>query len=62
MSDWIKFPHEKIGGIGPIRLRKLEIIMSDFFPEYSTLIIPEGTLLTTGKVEKTILYIRKKDK
>ena len=62
MSDWIKFPHEKIGGIGPIRLRKLEIILSDIYTGYSTLIIPKGTLLTSGKVEKTTLYIRKKDK
>lgn len=59
-NPWVKFPD--IQGIGGGRLRKLEIVLSDLYPEYSTLILQKGTILSTGKIEKTTLYIRKKDK
>ena len=59
-NPWKEVP--KIDGIGCNRIYKLRVYLSDFCPEYSFLILKKGTLISTGNLKRTTLYIRKKDK
>ena len=60
IGNWIKLP--KITGMGHHRLVELAPHLQIIFTDYTFLLIPKGTVFTTGILDRTTLYIRYKDK